>query len=122
MAINPDDLRALADFLDTAPKLCEELYVSPSVYTWSKESWSTLIFELGTFEKSGYGSTLQATRKFGDISVQVMVSKEQTCEKRITGFKTVTKEVYPEHVKPVLELAEEPIVEWVCPPSWKNQD
>ena len=122
MAINPDDLRAVADFLDDKPELQANLTLGVSAYLWDKDRWQALLNELGTFEKDASGSSLWAVRRFGAAKIELMVSKEETCVRRQVGTRKVTKEVYPETVKPVVEETEEPVYEWLCPETWKPRE
>lgn len=120
--INPNDLRVLADFLDEHPTLAENLRVQASSFTWNKESWQEMLDELGTFEKKVTDWSLAAERTFGEgLEVRVSCDREATCTKRQVGFKRVTKEVYPEDVKPATVVEEEPLYEWDCPSEWKTR-
>lgn len=117
--IKPDDLRALADFLDDRPTLCAELCVEVGFYTWETDMWESSLTELGTFTKAASDYYLTAKRTFGDLPVELHIAKSMTCERVVVGQRQVEKEVYPADVTPVIETVTEDIVEWRCPETWK---
>ncbi|HEY6415288.1 MAG TPA: hypothetical protein VIX41_03590, partial [Acidimicrobiales bacterium] len=81
-----------------------------------------LLVDLGTFEKDAGEYYLTATRRFGDLELEVNVSKHETCERRVVGTREVEREVYPEDVQPTITKVTEDIVEWVCPETWKPRE
>lgn len=117
--MTPQDLRDLADFLEGRPGLTSGLSNS-TLYAYASDTdhWAALRSELGSYDKAAADKYLYARRAFGDITLEVFVSKEQTCERRQVGERTVVREVYPDDVQPTYVLDVEPIYEWVCPPAW----
>jgi len=119
MSVNPNDLRALADFLDERPALAERVYCpSLHIIEITRDGWLAALQHFGSFQKEDAGPQLWATRQFGSVELKVIASKEKTCERVQVGERVVEREVYPDDVKPTIETVTEPVYEWMCPPSW----
>jgi len=81
------------------------------VYAQDKKEFGRLarilVGRKGKLEKVYGEFACSITRQFSDmVSLQVIVNREQVCERIVTGTKIVPGIYYPEH--------EEEIVEWKC--------
>jgi hypothetical protein len=114
------DIRALLDFVETRPALAERIYTGSTfyVYAHTSEEFAALLRDLGTFDKSATDLFLNAERSFGTVKLEVTASRKLVCERVKVGEQPVTREVYPESVKPEIVTETEDVYEWVCPESW----
>ena len=115
-----DDLRKLADFLETQPDVMNRL-IAPTFYlfSYSEDGFRERNAQLGTFTKGSNKYSLQAIKKFGRVEIIHDISHTQVCEKKVVGTKSVTRSVPAVEVEMIDVTEEEEIVEWVCPESWK---
>lgn len=103
-----------------------------TVSTWSAKELATRLRQLGACEKIDSDYFAGGKVKFGDHTVQVHTSKDNTCEKVPTGeVKTKAVEANPSEVVPegarnvrtitktVYDIDEE-ITEWSCADSLLN--
>lgn len=123
MSINPNDLRALADFLDEHPTLRATIN-APTIYafTYDVDEWRQILADLGTYEKGADNYDLEATRSFGEARIKVCIPKTKTCERVQVAEREVEVPVYPDDVEPTLKKVTEPVYEWKCPDSWLRDE
>jgi hypothetical protein len=127
----------IAGFLDQFGPTIDQLHALEDEHGWSTldiQVWSSHAITLtirgddpretmrtlrrligGKWDKGGYGDTFSISRKWGDnvtsIKINLEANREKTCEKVVTGHKTVyhdAVEARPAR-KEVIEK-----VEWVC--------
>jgi hypothetical protein len=123
MSINPNDLRALADWLDERPACRDAAYMPHLLLIpLHADKWRTVLAELGSFQKEADDKYLDAIVQVGSIEVKATIQKEETCERVQVGEREVEREVYPSNVVPAIVKETEPVFEWVCPPSWLAVD
>jgi len=88
------------------------------VFCHDADDFANKVRTLGKCSKGASSGYLNADRWFGRVHHQVTISQELTCERRQVGTKPVTKLVPAVEVEMVEVIVEEPIMEWVCPPSF----
>lgn len=107
-------LEALAQFLRTRPELTLPSQTSFVEYTWHKETLIAFAKRLGHADKEYNEYYAIVCKNFGPIKYGMQIARENVCERRVVGKKTVPfREAYlvqaePEH--------EEDVVEWDCKP------
>lgn len=70
-------------------------------------TWSESSRNFGSCEKEyGEDGYFLLKKKFGEITVQAVASREQVCKKKIVGARVVPEQVIPSYVQE--------IVEWEC--------
>lgn len=106
------DLRAVADFLEAHPTV-GPVYTGCFVSCVSGEKLKSIARELGSFEKR-YGDDFRAVKKFGDIEVLWIVSRDEICQRVVVGTKEVEARVIPASQEQVIPAHTEEIVQWVC--------
>tara|TARA_R110000868_G_scaffold172746_3_gene408714 strand:- start:2334 stop:2732 length:399 start_codon:yes stop_codon:yes gene_type:complete len=114
------DFRDLADWVEAHPKIA--LLINPSIfYLFSdhEEDFREVNKELGTFIKGSSSYYLNATKKFGRLTIQSTINKSETCEQKVVGTRMVKKHVPMEDVEYTEIEVEEDIIEWVCPETWR---
>lgn len=112
-------LRELADFIEANPRLAPRWGVLSITSAPTAKAFSEMVAALGPAKKSADRWDLIAEREFaGGVRLRVDVSKELTCEQVVVGKRVVEREVYPEGIEPTIELVEEDVTEWRCPPSF----
>lgn len=114
------DLRAIADHIDANPGLDISPYIMLFVFA-TKDNFAEQMRLLGgtinaPAAKSADTKYLNVERKFGRISVQVTVPKEETCERVQVGTLQVERPVVIDTGE--VETVDEPIYEYICPPAW----
>jgi len=118
-------LRAIADWYETHPAL-EVPHTDTLAIIPAQGQFAAAVRELGPGEKSTAGSFYFFTRDFGGLKVQVADYRENVCQRRVTGIRTVVEErlVYPEGVRPEVQRVEreEEVVEWICPDSFLREE
>jgi len=113
-------LQRLVTFLEDKPKMQEKMNLSAVYFfCYNEDEWKEILAEMGTFTKDSTDYSLEATHTLGTIRMLATIGHEGICEKVLVGTKEVTKEVYPDDVKPETVTSTEDVYEWVCPPSWK---
>lgn len=111
------DLRALTDFLEAHPALIPSIGLRVLRPVNDAEAMRSVTRGAGHWTKSAYGDWFNLERQIGVHSIDVYARRENVCERRVTGTKTV-EIPDPEVMKSVpLVTVEEDVVEWVCPPS-----
>lgn len=123
------NLRAFADFLGANPQLRSPFDSSGERFlvclNWTGDpkaelaAWARATSHLKPSKH--YGDTYAGiTIDFGGIELYVYASREQVCDRVVTGVETVTKTVKdPEMLKavPEVEITEQvETVEWICRP------
>lgn len=103
-------LREMADWLETnAEDWGDTVYLSIHSYTWDKEIFKKKVKMLGRkIEKNFSDQGVTATKYFGipNVNVSVQISRDQICEKVVTGTREVPEEIIPART--------EEIIEWKC--------
>lgn len=111
-------LRELADFLEANPgfKLPHDLdqYGVLNVFPHEPELFRDHIRALGDCEKFSTSWSIGVRRKFGPITVEVVIPHEAVCERRVLGTE---KKMVVDPDAPKIEQDVE-IVQWVCPDSF----
>lgn len=125
------DARALLDFVEERDLVPQDYnFLSIDLWVGDKEL-PAKIRQLGTAEKFANEYSIGAKRLFGRHRYVVQVGRSAVCEKVKTGeTKTETKTMEPSQTPPdgarnvrsvttttVVYEIDEPIEEWVCPPS-----
>ena len=108
-----DDLRRMADFLESRPDLIPFSGFEASHFASDKAQAASLIRKMGKATKEVSEIYMTAKREFGPHTISVYVSREKVCTRVQVGTKTVTvKEAvgYTEVEKEV------PVYEWECNP------
>jgi hypothetical protein len=112
-------LRLLADFIEVHPALAPDFPLDENVYTHTTEEFEHALRELmsgGKVDKEHSGAALRVGRLFGPHRLAVYANREQVCERRQVGVRTVEKPD-PEAVKHIKVITvEEPVYEWDCKP------
>jgi len=107
-----EDLRDLADFLERRPDLVARIPgdVTFNICSSGIEDFRQTARSFGNANKFNWGSFVGLRKSFGLLSLDLFVSKSESCERIVLGRKQVPEEVIPAH--------EEEIVEWRCPQSF----
>ena len=113
-------LEELIRFFDQNPKAAMKF--SPTTmyaFTYSEEEWREFNTLLGAFDKKSTSYDLEATRKFGKLTLKHCISHDKVCEKKIVGTRTVIHKEPTTVVEYEDVETEEDIVEWICPEAWR---
>ena len=130
-----EKLRRYADWLDSHPKVLEEIgeFDTPFTYLYfseeGKERFSALASEMGRGDKDRWNDELSFTYQeregdpdFGDRIFGVRLTITGVCEKKATG-EIKAKRIYPATIPENAYQDEngnwyvpEPVVEYECPP------
>jgi hypothetical protein len=87
-------------------------------FSYSEDAWKNLNQKMGKFEKNSTDYDLEATRKFGPVTLKHCIGHDKVCEKKVTGTRTTVVSKPVEEVEYHDVEVTEDIVEWVCPESW----
>ena len=88
-------------------------------FSYTEDEWKRINKMMGTFDKDSTSYDLEATRRFGPLTLKHCITHDKVCEKKVTGTKTVTRREPVEEVEYHDVEVEEEIVEWVCPDTWR---
>lgn len=129
-----DGLHALADFLAAHPDLIGQYTTGVTVYRWVgalgddddddddvPAVMARLAREIGRAAKNVAGDYFNLNREFGPHTLQITASREQVCERVVTGTETV--EVTGPDPDVVAKLPQvtrvevRDVVEYLCPDS-----
>ncbi len=109
-------LRELADFAEAHPEtFAPYMGLTCNLFPRTRENFSRQARDLGKANKVDMSSYYGLQREFGPHSVQLLINREQVCERVQTGTRTVTVPD-PDVDVPTVEI-EEPVYEWQCPDS-----
>lgn len=119
-----DQLRAVADFLETHPDWqipglgvrVAAVHYEP-LHGDAKQFVARHTRMLGTAEKGTRDDYFDVRRAFGPHEVVVVAKRDDICERVVLGTKTVEVKVPPPGVEMLTETREVEVVEWVCPES-----
>lgn len=108
-----DGLRAMADFLEQHPQVEVPYSVCGSVYAEDAEQARAMTHLSGHWSKSYSDYNVSYTKRFtegsqyiGSVRLEVLVQREQVCERVQVGTKHIEAQV--------IEAHDEPIYEWIC--------
>jgi len=110
-------LRQVVDFYEKHVEIPLPDLSVISVYDWNKTGKDTIriaALALGTCEKESNHSIFEINKKFGQIELRFVTSRNLVCTRRVVGTKTVEAIYRPSEYIP---KHEEEIVEWDCPES-----
>lgn len=112
-------LRALADFLEDRPTLASRI-TPPTLWVFceGEPEFLQLTRSIGGFDKKATDNFLSAVKTIGRVKLDVTIGRSDMCERKQVGTRTVEVEEYPADITPTVKVVEEPVYEWVCPPSW----
>lgn len=117
-----NDLRELADFLETRPACLEKAnHNSISIYLHGgdPETFASLVRELGGKRvKKADDSYFNVVRRLSSRCVVTVFSeRSNVCQRKVVGTRTLPATVIPAKPEQVLPEREEEIVVWECPES-----
>lgn len=103
-----DSLRLIADWFEAhtevAPPHDADLIHLYNVHT--REDMERVARNFGSCEKDYDDGYFRLKKKFGEITVEAVASRDQVCKKKIVGARVVPEQVIPSYVQE--------IVEWEC--------
>lgn len=107
------DLRKLADVIEQGGVL-PTMEVTINIWKYNSDGLATTAKAIGgQWEKSELPSHFILRQKVGVHRIDVFSSRENVCEKVVTGTETVT---IPDPDAPMVTVERE-VYEWKCPPS-----
>lgn len=90
-----------------------------SLYAWNTEEEARRMARaMGTFEKGGNDQFLYLIKHFGKVQVEAVFTREQVCERVVTGTREVPEKIIPAQV---VEAHTEETFEWRCPQLLKEE-
>ena len=105
--IDPLDLHDLAYFLSTRPALAAAMNETTFyIVAHDAEEFRCLVSELGACTKKPAGEMMGVERQFGNLTIRIIIGREQVCTRRVVGQRTI----------PASPERTEDIVEWDCEP------
>ena len=102
-----DGLVDLAEFYRNNPNIPLPYFTGFSIGADSKQAFAKIVRALGTCKKSFNDYAVNAVKEVGPFSIYVSTTRENICEKVVTGKRIVPAYFAPER--------EEDIIEWKCP-------
>jgi hypothetical protein len=130
-----DGLRQIADWLEQHPevptphlghagsaKLIATNTPTLSIYVWNdpKKQMAAIARAMGTAEKEHDGDRFRLIRHFAGIALAVSATRDEVCERVVTGTREVTEKVRDPEALAAVPLVEVTRtmedVEWICPP------
>jgi hypothetical protein len=114
----PDDLRALADWLEARPEVPRPTTVEVYTSAHSTEDFKETVRAMGSVEKKVDGSLAHAIKRFGSVTYELLAVRRLVCTRRVVGTRMIEKPD-PEAVIPTIKIEEE-VVEWTCEPWMKD--
>ena len=109
------DLRAMADFLEQKEFTGRFGEVPVYIFCDSKEIFSKNVAAMGSFAKSA-DSWINATKRFGNVKLEVTAERSVVCEKVKVGEKIIP--ATEEQIIPAKPERKEDIYEYKCPESF----
>lgn len=117
-----ESLKQLVEWLEGKPLLQQKVSIGYLyAFAYGEEQWKEMLAEMGTFTKESDDYSLRAVHTIGQIKFHVSVGHEGICEKVLVGTKEVTKEVYPDDVKPEIVTETVDVHTWRCPDEWVDR-
>lgn len=116
------DLRDLADFLEARPEIAEQVCpVNVNVFVYSRKEMALAARAFGKADKVIVGDWMCLRRVFGQVTLDVNVTREKVCRKVVTGTRVISASVLPAREETVVPETVEEIVEWQCDPILGEQ-
>lgn len=114
-----NSLRALADFYETAVDLPIPSDHVIAIYSFGEEESKHLVARIAkilrTYKKDYSTTFFDLYKFFGVIKLRFVFYRNNVCERRVVGTKTVIKRELPAGVQYVDRQVQEDIIEWDCP-------
>jgi hypothetical protein len=101
-------LRELADFLEAHENIPMPYLRKQYAFPADKEAMVEAIKGTGPWVKRYDSANFHAVKSFGPIELDLCISREQACVRKVVGLKHVEEVVTPAH--------DEEVVEWECDP------
>ena len=121
-----DSLRLIADFYEANPELSTPYWMSATRFEVmlsegeeSKRELMRWASAFRVFKKNANDSSFKLTKQFGIFELEVSIRRNEVCEPRVVGKRTVKKQVPATYRE---EFVEEDIIEWDCPGSIMKLD
>jgi hypothetical protein len=100
------DLHELADWFAEHPEIEPPPLVTLYLFRFSREPFVETVRAMGRGEKSGDDSYFIFERRFGVVTLQATVQRDEVCRKVVVGTEEIPEQTTPAHTQDV--------VEWVC--------
>ena len=100
-------LRQIADWYDAHPDMEGATEISVNVTKEGRESAARVARALGRAEKNTSGFVFVLSRNFGAVDLRFLYWRDQVCERRVVGTRTVA-------AQPAMPEREEELIEWDC--------
>ena len=103
------DMREMLDYLEARPDVPMPYLMSINAFAGA-DDLGKIAKAMGGVDKDIVGDSFFLRRTFGSLSLDVNFPRDEVCERRVVGTKTIA-------AKAAVPMHEVDVYEWDCPPS-----